>query len=92
MKYKVGDRVYHKTKEEYGTVLEKGYDWLTVVFDNKIAGGNDCGGKCEFGYGWVSSVRFLIKITEFKDTKLARKLYPKAEILENGMLRIMNEI
>lgn len=91
MEFKVGDRVYHKRKQEYGTVLETG-DNVAVVFDNKVNMGHDCQGQCEFGYGWLSSDRFLLKITEFKDTRLARKMYPKAEILENGMLRITNEV
>ena len=38
-----------------GTVCHKreGNGWVGICWDNPVDGGHECGGTCEYGYGWM---------------------------------------
>lgn len=38
-----------------GTVCRRqgGDGWVGICWDKPVDGGHDCGGNCEYGYGWM---------------------------------------
>lgn len=90
MNVRVGDIVQYNNRSNEYVVLKihsedsiggRSYDLLTIK-----AGGDDCKGGHIFRKHPFEPNRILsIKV---KDTRLARKMYPDHEVLDNGMLRI----
>jgi hypothetical protein len=90
MSVEVGDIVQYGNKSNEYVVIKvydndslgrRSYDLLTI----KVGGDLDRGGHIFKQHPFEPET---ILTTKVKDTRLARKLYPNAEVLDNGMLRI----
>lgn len=51
--FKVGDRVICVEDNPYGN--DDIYGDVGVCWDDKVEGGHNCDGSCEYGFGWYVS-------------------------------------
>ena len=80
--FKIGDRVRSILHPEFGigTIIVVSNSDYGVLFDNKYPFLHDLEGNCESQRGWYCD-KGNIKLAEIKvkNTRLARKMYPKAK-------------
>lgn len=85
------DDIYENKQESIRIVVEKTSD--SFVASHPVNGHN-CTYTGNFGPSARSFVLENYELLEIKvkDTRLARKMYPNHEVLDNGMLKIKKEL
>lgn len=95
--FKVGDRVICVEDNPYGnddifagntgTVCrEDDYGDVGVCWDDKVEGGHDCDGSCEYGFGWYVSPSAIKLDTEadepfeFDEIEFNKLVFGRAEV------------